>query len=311
MGPGGKATQDVTVDVNTQPKATISLSQPEVRYHQVGDKVVEDSSTTVNWSASDANSVMVGPINSHAMTGSQTIEAKPKQTTVGPVNENITYKLTASNACGGTTTQTATLHVTGSIDPAPPITLASVFYPTNYPLRKHPRVGLVGSEERMLANLASNFENHEQYEKEAKLTVVAHADVRGSKKYNLKLTERRAEAVKDYLVAHGLSADLISTKALGKEQQLDRKKVEMLQAKNPHKPAKWMTRDKKAIWLAYNRRVDIVLEPRGQQSTEAYPDNAPDARLLWARKEPSLKRVEAAAKTSVSVAQVHANPVGK
>jgi hypothetical protein len=72
-----------------------------------------------------------------------------------------------------------------------------------------------------------------------------------------------------------------------------------------------MKRDRKATWLAYNRRVDIVLEPQGQQSTEAYPDNAPDARILWARKEPSLKRVEAAAKTSVSVAQAHANTVGK
>ncbi|HEY6945499.1 MAG TPA: OmpA family protein [Candidatus Acidoferrum sp.] len=311
MGPGGKATQDVTVDVNSQPKATISLSQPDVRYHQVGDKVVEDGSTTLNWSVSDANSVMVEPINSHAMTGSETIEAKPKQTTVGPVNENITYTLTASNACGGTSTQTATLHVTGSIDPPPPITIASVFYPTDYPRRKHPKVGLVGSEERVLANLATNFQSYTQYEKKARLTLVAHADVRGSRKYNRALTERRAEAVKDYLVAHGLSVNIISTRAMGKEQQLDRKKVEMLQAKNPHKPEKWMKRDKKATWLAYNRRVDIVLEPQGQQSAEAYPDDAPDARILWARKEPSLKRVEGAAKTSVSVAQAHTNPVGK
>jgi len=140
---------------------------------------------------------------------------------------------------------------------------------------------------------------------------VAHADVRGSERYNKTLTVRRAEAVKDFLVAHAVSADIISTEAMGKDQQLDRKKVETLQAKNPNKPEKWMKRDKRATWLAYNRRVDIVLEPQGQQSTEAYPDNAPDARILWARKEPSLKRVEAAAKTSVSVAQARTNPAGK
>ena len=270
-GPGGKATQDVNVNVNTQPTATISLSNPEVRYHQVGDKVEEDGSTTVTWSTSGANSVMVDPIHSHATTGSEIVEAKPKQTTVGPVNENIAYTLTASNACGGTTTQTATLHVTGSIDPPPPITIASVFYPTNYPLRKHPKVGLVKSEEGVLADLATNFQNHEQYQKNATLTLVAHADVRGSKKYNQSLSKRRAEAVKDYLVAHGLSSDLIATRAEGKEQQLDMKKVETLQAKNPHKPEKWMKRNKKATWLAYNRRVDMVLEPQGQQSTEAFP----------------------------------------
>lgn len=311
MGPGGQATQDVTVDVKTQPTATISLSNPEVRYHQVGDKVEEDGSTTVTWSTSGANSVVVDPLNSHAMTGSETIGAKPKQTSVGPVNENISYTLTASNACGGTTTQTATLHVTGSIDPPPPITIASVFYPTNYPRPKHPKAGLVGSEERVLTNLANNFENHEQYQKNAKLTLVAHADVRGSKKYNEALSQRRAEAVKDYLVSHGLSASLITTRAMGKQQQLDMKKVEALQAQNPHKAEKWMKHDKKATWLAYNRRVDIVLEPQGQQSAEIYPDSAPDARVLWARKEPSLKRVEKASKTSVNVAQAQANPAGK
>lgn len=309
-GPGGKATQDVNVNVNTQPTATISLSNPEVRYHRVGDKVEEDGSTTVTWSASGANSVVVDPLDSHAMSGSETVEVKPKQTSVGPVNENITYALTASNTCGGTTTQTATLHVTGSIDPPPPITIASVFYPTNYPLRKHPKVGLVKSEEGTLADLTTNFQNHEQYQKNAKLTLVAHADVRGSKKYNQALSQRRADEVKDYLVAHGLSPDLIDTRAMGKEQQLDMKKMETLQAKNPHKPEKWMKHNKKATWLAYNRRVDIVLEPQGQQSTEAYPDSA-DARILWARKEPSLKRVEQASKTSVSVAQAHASPAGK
>lgn len=311
LGPGGKATEDVTVDVNTEPTASISLGQPDVRYHQVGDKVEEDGRTTVNWSTSGANSVEVQPINGHSTSGSETIEPKLKQTTVGPVNENITYTLTASNACGGTTTQTATLHVTGSIDPPPPITIASVFYPTDYPRSRHPKVGLVSSEQGVLSNLAKNFENYTQYEINAKLTLVAHADVRGSKKYNQKLSERPAEAVKAYLEARGLSADLITTRAVGKQHQLDMKKVETLQAKNPEKPETWMRRDKRATWLAYNRRVDIVLEPAGQQSAQTYPDDSPDARILWASKEPSLKRVEAAAKTSVSVSAAHGNPVGK
>lgn len=311
LGPGGKATQDVTVDVNSQPNATISLSQPDVHYHQVGDKVEEGGSDTLNWSVSGANSVEVEPINSHSVSGNQTVEVKPKQTTVGPVNENITYTLTASNDCGGTTTQTATLHVTGSIDPPPPITIASVFYPTNYPRPRHPKVGLVGSEEHVLSNLAQNFSNYTQYEKNAKLTLVAHADVRGSRRYNKSLSLRRAEAVKDYLEAHGLSSDLITTRAVGKDQQLPMKKVEMLESQNPEKPATWMRHDKRATWLAYNRRVDIVLEPAGQQSAETYPADSPDARLLWTRKEPSLRRVEQAAKTSVSVAEAHGHPVGK
>lgn len=273
--------------------------------------MVEDSTTTLRWSTSGANTVMVEPINSHAMTGSRTIEATPKKSSLGPVNENIAYTLTASNACGGTTTQTAMLHVTGSIDPPPPITIGSVFYPTAYPRRKHPEIGLVSSEAHALADLAANFDKYANYKNGAKLKVVAHADVRGSKKYNQALTQRRAARVKDYLVAQGIPGDKITSQALGKGQQLNREQVQALLAKNPAKEPKWMMPDKRATWLAYNRRVDIVLEPAGQQSTEMYPDGAPDARILWSRKEPSLKSVEAAAKLSTSALQARASTSGK
>jgi OmpA family protein/PEGA domain-containing protein len=307
IGPGGKVTQDVAVKVDIQPTATISLSQPEVHYHKIGDKVVQQDSATLTWSTSNANSVIVGPLDDHATSGTRVIEAQPKQTSVGPVNENAKYTLTSANSCGGTTMKTATLHITGSIDPPPAITIASVFYPTDYPRRKHPEVGLVASEARTLTKLAANFDKYADYKNGAKLKLVAHADVRGSKKYNQVLTERRAERVKSYLLAHGVSADKIDSQAMGKDQQLDRKQVQALLATNPAKAPKWMMRDKRATWLAYNRRVDIVLEPEGQQSTELYPDGAPDARILWSRKEPSLKTVEAADQGSASVQQARAS----
>jgi hypothetical protein len=166
-GPGGEATQTVTVDVNTEPTATLALSQPEVRYHEIGDKVVEKDSATLNWSASNADSATVEPFGNTSMNGSQTITAEPKQTVTGPINQDITYTLTASNACGGTVTRTATLHVVGSIDPAPPVTLASVFYPTAYPTRKHPKAGLVASEKEVLEKLAKDFQGHQQYDGKA------------------------------------------------------------------------------------------------------------------------------------------------
>ena len=310
IGPGGKTTQEVPVKVNTQPTATISLSQPEVRYHKIGDKVVQQDTATLSWSTSNAKSVILGPLDDHATNGTRTIEAKPKQTGVGPVNEDMKYTLTSANACGGTTVRTATLHITGSIDPPPAITIASVFYPTAYPRRKHPEVGLVASEAQRLAKLAANFDKYADYKNGAMLKVVAHADVRGSQKYNETLTERRAERVKAYLVAHGIPAGKISSEAMGKKQQLNRKEVESLLAKTPAKPPKWMMRDRKATWLAYNRRVDIVLEPAGQQSTEMYPDDAPDARVLWSRKEPSLKAIETAAKASASVQSARAGDSG-
>lgn len=69
-----------------------------------------------------------------------------------------------------------------------------------------------------------------------------------------------------------------------------------LQAQDPQPQPAWMKNKKKATWLAYNRRVDVILEPAGQESTEAYPNDAPDARVLWQRPVPKLKTVETASK---------------
>jgi peptidoglycan-associated lipoprotein len=52
----------------------------------------------------------------------------------------------------------------------------------------------------------------------AKVTVEGHCDERGTAEYNLGLGERRAKAVKDYLVAAGIGADRIATISYGKER---------------------------------------------------------------------------------------------
>jgi OmpA family/PEGA domain len=296
-GPGCEATQAATVRVATEPTATISLSEPEVHYHKIGDKVVEDGSVTLKWATSNASKVTIASLGSEPLSGSQLIEARPSQTGAGPVNEVIPYKLSASNTCGGTTSQTASLRVVGSIDPPPPVTVASVFFPTNYPRPRHPRIGLVASEQQALSRALKSFENHEQYDNDqATLMIVGHADIRGPKRYNLKLSERRADAVRNYLVSNGISGAKIQTRADGKEEELKERQVEKLQAEDAQKPENWMMRHSRATWLAYNRRVDVILEPSGQQSTESYPNDASDARILWQRPEPSLKKVELAAK---------------
>jgi hypothetical protein len=291
-GPGGEATQTATIDVNAQPTATLDLSHPDVRYHKIGDKVVEQTSATLNWSSSNADTISIQPFGSVATTGRQNIEADPRQTSSGPISQDVTYTLTAANACGGTATQTATLHFVGSIDPAPPVTLASVFYPSDYPQQKRPNLGLVSSEEHVLTEAATTFNTNQQYDSNNRLVVVGHADTRGREKYNLTLSERRAELVKDYLVSQGIAAEKIEIRAEGKGSQLDEQRVEELQSQNTQQPQQWMTSRKKATWLAYNRRVDIILEPTGQESTQAYPNDTPDALVLWQRQTPSLKSVE-------------------
>ena len=309
-GPGGDATQSLTIDVNVQPTASISLSQSEVRYHKVGDKVVEDGSATLNWNTSNANSVILAPLQSEAMSGSRTVTAAPKQETTGPVNEDQTYTLTSTNACGGSVTKTAKLHVVGSIDPPPAVTLASLFYPTAYPTRHHPKDGLLASEMKTLTDIANHFTNYQQYDHKGTLLIVAHADVRGSKHYNLLLSERRANLIKSFLVAHGVPADKVEVRAEGKEDQLGEKAVVALQSKDPEKPEKWMARHTKTTWLAYNRRADVVLEPRDVHSTEDYPNDVADARLLWQRTEPSLRTVKKAETMSSSGSALSASSSG-
>jgi peptidoglycan-associated lipoprotein len=64
------------------------------------------------------------------------------------------------------------------------------------------------------------------------ITVEGHCDERGTPEYNLALGERRALAVKTFLVSLGISADRIRTVSYGKEFPFDPGKTEEAMAKN-------------------------------------------------------------------------------
>lgn len=293
-GPGGEVTKSITVKVDDTPTVVVSLVQPEIHYHKIGDRVIDQGSTMLQWSTTNANSVKVEPSDNSALSGSEKVSANPTTTTTGPINETVTYTVTATNACGGSTTKTAQLHIVGSIDPPPSATLASLYFPTAYPTKRHPHVGLVVSERMALDNLATQFKTFGLYEHDASLVVIGYADVRGSNEYNQALSERRAALVRNYLVSKGVPADDIKIRAEGKTKQLDQKTVDVLESKNSEQPEKWMTKNAKTTWLAYNRRADLVLEPTGQQSTMYYPVDTPYTHLVWQRPEPSLKKMESA-----------------
>ena len=48
--------------------------------------------------------------------------------------------------------------------------------------------------------------------------IEGHCDERGTREYNLALGEKRAQAVKNYLISLGISADRVSTISYGKER---------------------------------------------------------------------------------------------
>ena len=71
------------------------------------------------------------------------------------------------------------------------------------------------------------------------VTIEGHADERGTREYNLALGDRRANAVKNYLLALGVSADRLLTISYGEERPAD--------------PA-----HDEAAWAANRRAVTVV-----------------------------------------------------
>lgn len=76
---------------------------------------------------------------------------------------------------------------------------------------------------------------------DAKITVEGHTDSQGQRDYNMTLSKKRADAVREQLVSRGVAADRITAAGLG-----------------PDKP---LVDNKTAENRANNRRVEIVVEP--------------------------------------------------
>jgi peptidoglycan-associated lipoprotein len=66
----------------------------------------------------------------------------------------------------------------------------------------------------------------------AKLSIEGHCDERGTNEYNLALGDRRAKAVKDYLMSLGVSSSRIETISYGEEKPLCTEHTEECWAKN-------------------------------------------------------------------------------
>src|SRR5467141_3057837 len=291
-GPGGVTKSSATVDVNTAVQSSLSASPAEVQYRQIGDKTIHGGDATLNWSSSNADAASLEPFGSVGTSGNKSVVMKPTQTTNGPVNETVKYTLAATNACGGSDTKTAAVHITGSIEPIPDVLLHSVFFPTDYPTKENPSLGLVRSQQEALEALGTGFTKYLEYDPDAKLSLAAYADERGPDKYNETLSARRGQSVKDFLIANGVSADKIEVTARGEDQQLEKNTVEQLQTSNPNPPPEAHVKNVHASWLAYNRRVDVVLLPTNAESQRYYPNNAPDAQILWQRQKPDVQLVE-------------------
>jgi hypothetical protein len=301
-GPGGVVKKDATVTVNPTVQSSLEVTPAQVRYVKVGDKVLTQEPSELKWTATNANTVSITPIGSVTANGQQTVLPDPRQG-AGPVNETQTYTLTASNICGGSDNRTAQLRVKGIIEPY----ILSVFFPTGYPDRSHPDTGLVASEQAHLMNVADVFALYAKDTPDAKIVLTGHADPRGTAKYNMTLSKRRVEVAKGFLVAHGVPGDKIVLKPMGKTQELAAAAVRQLEAESPFKAEQPKKQNARASWLAYNRRVDVEIQPADVQTSRFFPHQASDSQILAGTTWPSLKNVRKADQGST---QVVASAVG-
>lgn len=275
-GPGGIIESAETVNVNPIVQADLTPSGEDVHYLRIGDKIIVQDHATLTWNATNADNVTVEPFGTVSPNGTNTVTPTPHENATGAISETHSYKLAASNVCGGSDTKVADVHLVGHVVPA----ISSVFFPTAYPDRGHPQKGLLKSQQERLVEIATVFKLYMEHAPDAKLDVSGLADPRGPGKANQLLSARRAMIVKDFLIAQGIPADRITLQIKGASSPLDLETVKQLEAANPQAPNPNWVEKPRPTKLAYDRRVDVAIMPATLDSARFFPHAANDATLL-------------------------------
>jgi peptidoglycan-associated lipoprotein len=162
----------------------------------------------LSWSSTNATQLTISPeVGAVAPEGS---------TKVTP-SDSTTYTITASGP-GGSADSTVRVTVSAPAPTPPPATNATLeemflkeVQDAYFDLDK---ADIRGDARSALAKTADFLRNYPQ----VKVVIEGHCDERGSTEYNLALGDRRAAAVKQYLVSLGIGADRMSTVSYGKEK---------------------------------------------------------------------------------------------
>jgi outer membrane protein OmpA-like peptidoglycan-associated protein len=187
------------------------------------------------------------------------------------------------------------------------LALHSIYFPTAQPTAAKPTAGLLASQAAILDALSSDYRQYLKFRPSAHLILEGHADSRGAEEYNMKLSERRVERARSYLVEKGVPADHLEVKAFGFVKNMTSEEVKKLLEEDPQLSAaerQKLTKNIVTVRMANNRRVDVTLSTTGEQSVRRFPFNAKDALTLLSRggaepaKAPAEKKPAAKAKTA-------------
>jgi OmpA-OmpF porin, OOP family len=187
--------------VSAAPTASLSAASASIE---------QGACTNLTWSTTNARSVSIDPgIGPVDTSGSR--QVCPSSTT--------RYTLTATGA-GGSRTDSTTVGVTPK-RPTDKLTIHVNFDTAKSNIRKGD-----------VADLRKAEEFVRKYQT-CKIEIDGYTDSRGSVEYNLGLSERRADAVKAYLIEHGATAaDQITTRGFGKSNPIGDNKTKQGQFEN-------------------------------------------------------------------------------
>src|SRR4029077_7660024 len=184
-------------------------ARPTVSLQANPTSVNKGDSSTLSWTSTDATQLTISPDVGAVTAQGSTKESPPDSTT---------YTITASGP-GGSADSSVRVTVAAPPPPPPPQPTG----PTDIELfMKEVRdayfdfnkADIRADAREALGKTADFLRAHPQM----KATIEGHCDERGSTEYNLVLGDRRAAAVKNYLVQLGISADRLNTVSYGKEK---------------------------------------------------------------------------------------------
>ncbi len=182
-------------------------ARPTVTLQASPTSINKGDSSTLSWNSTDATQLTIEP-----EVGAVTAQGSTK---ISP-SESSTYKITASGP-GGSASATATVTVNAPPPPPPPAqtSLDDLFRKeVRDAYFDYDKADLRPDARAALSKTADFLKNYPQL----RVTIEGHCDERGSTEYNLGLGDRRATAVKQFIVSLGVSADRLSTVSFGKEK---------------------------------------------------------------------------------------------
>jgi peptidoglycan-associated lipoprotein len=161
-------------------------------------------SSTLSWNSTNATQLSIDP-GVGAVTAQGSTPVSPSDTT--------TYTITATGP-GGSASATATVTVNAPPPPPPPAREPDFNQEVRDAYFDYDKADIRPDARVALSTTADFLKKYPSI----KVTIEGHCDERGSTEYNLGLGDRRANAVKQYLVSLGVSGDRMGTVSFGKEK---------------------------------------------------------------------------------------------